>query len=159
MTVVMALLLTAAIPRFRQTADRLRVEQAAFAVAQGLRTAHELAIAEGREVLWVWEAGTRRTRTLQQDAADGGVEPLQWADRSLERRPLLDEGISLRIDYAAESLGCPQGLSSDSACIAFLADGSGERADVLVSGGGTTYTVTVDGATGSARVRAGTPAR
>src|SRR3989338_10744732 len=58
--VVLGLLLTASVPRFQQTAQRLQTEQTAFALTQLLRYAHERAVAQGDAIVWVWDVQARQ---------------------------------------------------------------------------------------------------
>ena len=72
---VLGLLIVGVAPRLRQTAERLRAEQAAFEIAQSLRYAHAQAVTQARTVRWSWDAGTHHAQ-LQLEADGGTAEPL-----------------------------------------------------------------------------------
>src|SRR3989338_9099966 len=73
--VIMGILLVGVAPRLRQTAERLRAEQAAFEIAQSLRYAHAQAVTQARTVRWSWDAGTHHAQ-LQLESDGGTAEPL-----------------------------------------------------------------------------------
>src|SRR3989338_7437801 len=62
--VVLGMLMMVSVPRFQQTAQRLQTEQTAFALTQLLRYAHERAVAQGDEIIWVWDPETRQAHLV-----------------------------------------------------------------------------------------------
>ena len=146
---IISILLAASLPRFQRTAQRLRLEQSAFALAQALRFAHELSVTDGAEVVWAWRGGEQADRIWERGEAD---EP--WRDRSPSARATLTGGVSLAVDPAEFPLGCPEPLAS-SACIHFFPDGTSEPTTVTLRLDAHTYRVTVDGTTSDALLFAG----
>ena len=131
--VVLGLLLTASVPRFQQTAQRLQTEQTAFALTQLLRYAHERAVAQGDAIVWVWDAEARQAHLeLIQD--DGEPEPLN--EHVARSRPI-------RGDIAVSLVR--EGSEVDT--VTFSPDGTSEPAMLQVSQLPFSYTVTVDAAT------------
>ena len=130
-TVIIAILATASIPRLSQTAQRLRAEHAAFEMVQLLRLAHERAVSESTEAQWVWDDATRRVR----------VEP------SGTRSAPLPEGIAVQVSRQGEPVEC--------ACVRFFPGGTSEPVTVTVGA----YRMTIDEATSQVFLRTGTPAR
>ena len=153
--VVLAILLTAAVPRFQQTAERLRVEQAAFEFAQLLRMAHERAVAESRAMVWVWDAAAHRARLEPDEGSDGfgNVQPPapQPPPRGLAESSVLPAAISVSVSGEGGASGC--------SCVHFFPEGTSEPATLILSAGERAYTVTVDEATSRVRLSAGRTAR
>jgi len=131
--VVLGLLLTAAVPKFQQTAQRLQTEQAAFSLAQLLRYAHERAVIQGRAAVWVWNVEERRARVAQLE--DDGQR--QWLNEHVARsRPIRDD---ITVTLAQE------GAEVDA--VTFFPDGTSDAATLRVARPPFSYTVTVDAAT------------
>ena len=145
-SVVLGILLVASVPRFAQTANRLRVEQAAFELTQLLRYARERAVAQGHEVTWVWEDDTRQAH-LEAVGEDG--QPALIPERAARSTPLIPEA-SAALHRGDKSVGCK--------CIRFLPDGTSESTTIAVRFHELIYTVTVHEATGQACLAAGTAA-
>lgn len=144
---VMAILLIASLPRFQQSAQRLRVEQRAFEFAQLLRYARERAVAQSRDAFWVWDDAARRAHLEQ---ADELGRPVRLEERATESAPLVDgASVAVRVD----------GQRSACDCVQFLADGTATPATVAITLDELAYTVSVDGATGRATVATGPAAR
>lgn len=143
--VVLAILLTATLPGFQRTARRLRAEHAAFELAQLARLAHERAVSEDREVVWTWDEERRRAR-VEAAVERGAGEPADPVDGSP-----LPAGAAVTVARGGEEVACR--------CVRFFPEGTAEAAAVTVSLGDDVYTVTVDAATGQARLAAGAPAR
>ena len=124
-TVVLAILLVAIAPQFQQTAQRMRIEQSGFEFAQLLRYAHALAVSEGREAVWRWDANARRARVgldgAGEDARDASSIP---AGRLSQSAPLL-EGASVRLARDGAGVACE--------CVRFFPDGTGEPTCVYLS--------------------------
>ena len=156
--IVLSLLLLASIPRFQQTAQRLRLEHTAFGLAQLLRAAHERAIAEQREVVWAWDGGARRAQlyavSMTTEVPMG--EPIE--ERAAQSPPLA-EGMALTVEYQAQPVGCPMGVADGAGCIRFLPDGTSEPALVSIGAQQLVYTVTVHEATGQVVLSRGPAAR
>ena len=139
---VLAILLTASIPRFQQTAQRLRVEQAAFELAQWLRVAHERAVADNQEITWVWDAVAHRVL----------LERVRSGDN-----PDLVEGASFPGGMSVSVSGA--GGVAECDCVRFFPEGTSERATLTVSAGERAYTIAIDEATSQVRLSAGRAAR
>ena len=146
---VIGILLAASIPKFQQTAQRLRAEQAAFGLTQLLRFSHELSVTDGAEVVWAWE-GIGRTIGIWERGDEEGA----WSDRSPSSRAALGEAVSLAVEHRAPPLGCPEPVAA-SACVHFFPDGTSEPATVMVQVDNHSYRVTVDAATSDALLFAG----
>lgn len=157
-TVVIAILVAAAVPRFATTAARLRLEQQAFSVTQWLRYAHELAVSEARESVWAWDPGARHTYVLEHLPADSQTGAEQWLDRSPSARSPLARETPLTLTQE-EPVGCPDTLSPNAGCIHFFPDGTSESALVTLGSAEPFYTISVDGTTSHIVLTPGTPAR
>jgi type II secretion system protein H len=131
--VVLALLLAAVVPRFQQTAQRLQTEQAAFALTQLLRYAHERAVAQGEAMVWVWDAEARRAR-LALLAEDG---QRQWLTEHVARSRPIHEYITVTL--------AREGAEVDT--VTFSPDGTSEAATLRVARQPFSYTITLDAAT------------
>jgi type II secretion system protein H len=152
---VLGLLLVSSVPRFQQAAQRLRVEQTAFELAQLLRSAHERAVSEGRDIVWVWDDRVRRAR-IESGSAGGSNdtdEPSQPLDTHVvvEGAPI-QEGISVSLTRKDEAVACN--------CVRFFPEGTSESATLTVRWRERlSYTVTVDEATSQVLLFAGAVAR
>jgi type II secretion system protein H len=144
--VVLGVLMTASLPGFRRTAQRLRVEHAAFELAQLARLAHERAVAEGGEMVWTWDAERLRARVAAAEEAAPGTEQAVRMESAA-----LPAGADVAVMRGSEEAACR--------CVRFFPEGTAEGASVTVSVGDDVYTVMVDAATGQARLSAGAPAR
>jgi type II secretory pathway pseudopilin PulG len=136
--VVLTILLTAAMPGLRRTSERIQAERAAFELAQLLRLAHERAVTEETETMWVWDAQRRRAY----------LEPGRMAESST-----LPEELSLLLDRTGPA------ASDECSCIRFFPEGTSEPTALTLTLHDQTYTLTVDGATSHVLLSAGTPAR
>jgi type II secretion system protein H len=145
--VVLAILLTVSLPGFQRTAQRLRVEHAAFELAQLARLAHERAVAEGRETVWTWDGERSRAWV---EAAPGASPPEAEEAGRVESSPL-PAGAVVTLTRDGGDVACR--------CVHFFPEGTAEGATVTVGVGDHLYTVTVDAATGQARLAAGAAAR
>ncbi len=85
---VMLILLTAALPSLQQQWRGLQTERAAMDVAQLLRTARTLAVAQGRQVDWLWQEHQRTIR-LAAAAEETALEP-RW-----QQPRLIPDGVTL----------------------------------------------------------------
>lgn len=74
-TLILGILLVAAIPRLQRGWERLQVERAAFQLAQTLRTARTLAINQGQPIEWMWDAQIQQV-ALAAPQADGSTVPI-----------------------------------------------------------------------------------
>ena len=131
--VVLGLLMTASVPRFQQTAQRLHTEQTAFALTQLLRYAHERAVAQGIAIVWVWDTEARRARLASVGAA-GERQPLN--EHVARSQPV---GEDLTITLAREG--------AEVEAVTFFPDGTREPATLQVADRAFSYTVTVDATT------------
>ena len=142
---ILGVLLTVSIPRFAATGERLRTEQAAVELSQLFRYAHERAVAQSAEIVWVWDSEARRAR-LQTVGDDGSA---QWLDERSARSAPLSETIAVHL----ERDGAPVDR------VQFFPDGTSQPTSVSLARGQDTYTVSVDGTTGQALLTAGRAAR
>lgn len=139
-TVVMAVLLLAVLPRFQQTVQRMRVERTAFALAQLVRVARARAVAGEAPVVWVWEAQERRVRLARQ-APDGARE---WLDDTASRSRRIEPDVTVAVtrdDTTAEEITC-------------FPDGTCEAAVIDVVRLPHAYEVSVHAATGQPAIAA-----
>jgi type II secretion system protein H len=130
---VLGLLLTASVPRFAQTAQRLRTEQTAFALTQLLRYAHERAVIQGSPMAWVWDAQARRARVAKVEE-DG---QRQWLTEHVSRSRPVREDIAVALVRDGAEVEA----------VAFFPDGTSEPATLHVAHRPFSYTVTVDATT------------
>lgn len=133
--VVLGLLLTASVPRFQQTAQRLQTEQAAFALTQLLRYAHERAVAQGDKILWVWDTDARQAH-LEAFQGDNPPQRIKIKENIARSRPIRED---ITVTLACEG---PEGDA-----VIFSPDGTSDAATLRVVHQPFSYTVTVDAAT------------
>ncbi|MBI2885564.1 MAG: GspH/FimT family pseudopilin [Candidatus Omnitrophica bacterium] len=137
----LAILVTGAVPRLQQTAHRLRVEQAAYTMAQSLRLARAQAVLQSRPLTWRWDANTHQTRI--ESAAQG-------SDAELGRDgPPLSKNLSVQVTR--------QGVRAACDCLQMFPDGTSEATTLILQAEGLAYTITVDDTTGETRVTTGRP--
>ncbi len=143
--VMLSILLAATLPRFSQTAQRLRTEQVAFEWAQLLRYAHVRAVAQGQDVVWRWDPTAHRAylETLQ----DGQMARLR--ERSAQSALLTAEA-SVSVMQADQPVDCN--------CVRFFPNGTSEPSTVTLTFRGNPYTIHVDEATGQACLASGAAA-
>ena len=168
--VVLVILLTATMPNFQQTAARLRVEQAAFHIAQQLRYAHQRAVAQGDTIVWAWDAGDHQARLYelapveQEPTADSPAKPsvTEITDRRVAGRSLKELDIAVALHRAQEgqtqdTFACAEeGISSmcaECACLHFhpdgtVQDGAAPPIDTVLTRPTLTYTIRIDAPTG-----------
>jgi type II secretion system protein H len=147
---ILVILLLASVPRFSQTAQRLRVEQAAFELTQLLRVAHERAVFEGQDILWVWDGRARRAR-IEPGSSETFREPQDsgqpFSSRVLAESSPCPEGMSVSLTRTREPLDCN--------CVRFFPEGTSEPTTLTMSFRERVYTVTVDEATSQALLSTG----
>ena len=143
--VILSILLAATLPRFSQTAQRLRTEQSAFEWTQLLRYAHVRAAAQGQEVIWRWDPSIHRAylETVQ----NGEVTRLQ--ERTAQSASLTAEA-SVGITQADQPVDCQ--------CVHFFPNGTSEPTTVTLTFRKHVYTLHIDEATGQACLATGTAA-
>lgn len=139
--VVLGVLLTASLPRFQQSVERLRLERTAFELTQLLRYAHERSVGQGAELLWQWDDAARRARIT---APPPAMEPVAESDR-------VPEGVTVTLVRDQRTVDCQ--------CIRFFPDGTTESTLVRVDAHQRDYTLRVNGATSQILLAAGAPAR
>ncbi|MBI4343222.1 MAG: GspH/FimT family pseudopilin [Candidatus Omnitrophica bacterium] len=143
---VLVLLLVAASPGFQRAFQRLQAEESAFGFTQLLRAARDQAVFQGRTVAWAWEPSARRAQLYAVVAAadgTGSVAPLTGrAGSYAPTGPVL-----VTVTRDGEPVDCD--------CVRFFSDGTGEPAQVQLDYRGLLYTVTIDAATGAARLARG----
>ncbi len=148
--VVLGILLAASMPRFQQTAQRLRLEQGAFALRQFLQYAHERAVSENSTIRWVWNPQAHRAHLEQEQSLSSAATPPGESSRVDESAPLPKDAIvTLARDRQAVTCNC----------LRFFPDGTSEPTVLTISQDEQTYTVSVDQATGQTRLTTGTAAR
>ena len=130
---ILGILLVAAAPRFAQTTERLRVERSAFELTQLLRYAHERAVSESREIIWVWAQGAHRAQL--EITEDGSTQPIR------ERM-----GMSARLPDEISVALLRDGTSVDR--VSFLPDGTSQPTTLQVTHDKDSYTATIDETTG-----------
>lgn len=138
---VLAMLMAAVIPRFARTAQRLRLEQTAFAFTQLLRYAHTQSVMRGQTIFWVWDDDRRRAH-LEILLDDGSRVP--FTDRVATSR-VLEEGMSVRLTRGEQAVEE----------VPFFPDGTSESTTLRMALPAHSYTVTVDRTTSRAVLRQG----
>ena|SRR3989338_8355195 len=141
--VVLGLLLTAAVPRFQQTAQRLQTEQTAFALTQLLRYAHERAVAQGDAMVWVWDAEARQAYL---ESVQGDNPPQRIKENVARSRPIRG---NITVSLVREG--------SEVDTVTFSPDGTSEPATLQVSQPPFSYTVTVDASTSQPHLAVNAP--
>ena len=126
---ILGILLVASAPRFAQITERLRVERSAFELTQLLRYAHERAVSESREIVWVWDQGAHRARLEMTE--DGSTQPIR------ERMAM-----SARLPGEISVALLRDGASVDR--VSFLPDGTSQPTTLQVSHDKDLYTATID---------------
>ena len=116
--VVIGVLMASAVPQFHRQWSRLQAEQAAFHLAQTLRVARSLAVAQGRTVEWTWDAPAHRAR-LNIEADAGRIEPV--TGRFGQGRTMAD---SIRVSMKRDQ--------DDADKVRFFPDGTSEPVMMLV---------------------------
>lgn len=152
-TAVIGILLVVSIPRFQQTAQRLRLEQTAFAFAHLLRYTHERAVSQGQDMVWTWEDATHQMRSepvVAEAPVGGGDQPASLPQASAVS-DTIPEGFSLTLLRHGEPVGCQ--------CIHFFLDGTSEATILTLHSREAAYTIQVDEATGQVVLTTGTSAR
>ncbi len=148
--VIVSILLASTAPRFHHTQNRLQTEQFAFQLAQLLRYAHERAVTEMQEVVWVWDEKERRLQleVVRADQTSGQLVSETLEDRFTIQEPLPDdlEILPTRHDVPVDR-------------IRFFPDGTSERTSIKIQRDHAEYVVNVDPATSDAKVSARTAAR
>ena len=161
-SVLVGILLVAAVPKFAQTSERLRVEHLTFEFAQLLRYAHERAVAQGQTVVWAWNPAARRAQLYDVVESDSRIASAA-IDERVARSAALPEGITLRFERAPDdvegSVQCPDGVPTDADCVHFFPDGTSDPTTLMLGLRELTYTVSVDGTTGQVVPSPGAPAR
>ena len=143
--VILSILLAVSLPRFSQTAQRLRTEQAAFEWTQLLRYAHVRAVAEGQEIIWRWDPSAHRA--YLETVKDGQLTRLQ--ERTAQSASLTAEA-SVSITQADQPVDCQ--------CVHFFPNGTSEPTTVTLTFRKYVYTLHIDEATGQACLATGTAA-
>lgn len=129
----LAILLSVSLPRFQQTAQRLRTEQMAFELAQLLRYAHERAVTQGQTITVVWDEQARR---LHLEAEDPSGERAPSLGR-FSRTGTLPAHVDLRVTQQDRPV----------TEAALYSDGTSDPLIVFVTSRRSAYTVTLDPAT------------
>jgi prepilin-type N-terminal cleavage/methylation domain-containing protein len=149
--VILAVLLSFASPQLSKTAQRLRVEQAAFEMTQLMRYARNRAVTQEREMVWSWDNDARRAHV---EAAAGSGAQEDEASKAFEKRFLesarVAEGITLNLMRDGS-------LVDD---VSFFPDGTSSLPFTIieVSRGVNVYHVRVDGESGQATITSGAAA-
>ena len=143
MAAVAAILLTALLPKFQQTGQRLQAERAAFELAQLARYAHARAVAEGVEVRLEWSERDRRAY-LSTVPAEGPATQLTDA---AARSAVLPAEVVVTITREEQPAAC--------GCARLFADGTSDGATWAVGWQNRILRITIDGATSQVLVSAG----
>ena len=141
--VVIAILLTAAVPRLQQSARRMRAEQAAFELAHLLRAAHEQAITGSVETVWIWDSEFLRARVERSSGSAGSG--------SAFKSSTLPQGLTVSLVRDGAAVECQ--------CVRFFPEGTSEPTTLTVRLNEDVFTATVDETTSQVRVSAGPVAR
>ncbi len=75
LTLILGILMVAAIPHLQRGWKRLQMERVAFQLAQTLRTARTLAVNQSQPIEWVWDAQTQQM-VLAAPQPDGSTVPI-----------------------------------------------------------------------------------
>ena len=139
-TLVLGILLVASLPRMQRGWVRLQMERTAFQLAQSLRMARSLAIAQGQPVQWTWNAETRRVElfTLQ---PDGSTVLIPGRLGHLAAIPREVAVTALQNDQSVETVN-------------FLPDGTTQTTTLVIGNSAApTFTISLDGSTSQVVVR------
>ena len=150
MALVLGMLMMATVPRFQQTAQRLQTEQTAFALTQLLRYAHERAVAQGDQIIWVWDPETRQAHLVAVQSHDP-TQPTQRipiVGNIARSRPIRGE-ITVTLSRGSQ-------LVDD---VTFKPDGTSQPTTLQIAHGAFNYTVTIDAATGQSTLTSGASER
>ena len=143
--VVLAILVTALVPRFSQTARRLRVEKTAVELSGLLRYANARAVTQARNAAWVWNADSRRAQAGFL-TVDGTLELFT------ERQAVTDTVDStFQVTVTSDDRPIEQ--------IDFYPDGTALDAQINLQGAGKAYTIRIDGPTSQVAIEEGVSAR
>lgn len=137
-SVVMAALMLAVLPRFQDVLQRSRVERAAFALAQMVRVARARAVTGETPIVWVWAAEERRVQLAQPQPDGTRVWLEEAAARSRPVEPEVTVAVT-REGATEEAFTC-------------FPDGTCEAAVIDVVRGSQGYEVSVQAATGQPTV-------
>lgn len=136
---MLGVLTLAVAPRFQQEWSRLQAERTAVSLAQMLRTARTLAVAQSRPVQWVWQSDTRRVWLGTQEE-DGSITPLSGR---LGRAQTVPEPVGLTVMQQERSV----------TEVGFFPDGTSQATLLRISERNVPrYQVAVDGTTGQVAV-------
>jgi type II secretory pathway pseudopilin PulG len=150
-SVILAILVVGAIPRFQDTSQRLGAERAAFSLAQLLRGAREQAITRARAAVWVWDASARRAQLWLVVSEPGEPERTAPIEGRAGRSAPVPDGLSVSLTREGSAVEC--------GCVRFFPDGTAEAAELTVGHRTLAYHVSVDAATGQAQLTRGPLAR
>ena len=143
---ILGLLLASVLPRVQQSWAGLQAERTAFELAQSLRTARTLAVAQGRPVEWHWDAEARRV-SLKTAGADGTSESVTGR---LGRPRTIPDQVTLTV------LQDEQGVAH----VNFFPDGTSEPTTLLISDATSPrHQITVDETTSQVVVQPPPPPR
>lgn len=138
---MLAILLTATLPRFQGTARRLEAERAAVGFTQLLRYGHIQAVTRGEPIQWVWDPDARRA-SLARVGMDG--ERLGLDEGAAQGRPV-EADVTVQLSRG--------GRGTDH--VTFQPDGTCDALEVDVASDGAAYAIQVDAATSQAILRPG----
>ena len=133
-TLVLGILLVSALPKIQGGWSRLQTERIAFQLAQTLRTARTLAIAQGQPIDWMWDSQAQHV-WLVTEQSDGTVVPVPG--RLGQPHPI-PQSVKLSVLQSGQPVQK----------ISFFPDGTSQSTSLLI--GGTTtplYQIGVDGST------------
>lgn len=146
-SVILAILLVAAIPNFQRSSRHFSLEQHAFELAHLLRYARERAVAESQSIVWTWDSAQRRAH-LEAVGEDGRATALEEHNV-----------YSARLEPAAAMAIANKGEQTNCDCVHFFPDGSADGAEINLESQGDVYKILVDAQTGQTTLTAGAAAR
>ena len=134
-TLALGVLVVSVLPGFRQTWAHLQEERTAFQIAQSLRSARVLAIAQGQPIAWIWEGEAHRMWLgTQQDDGTAVPVPGRWGAPRV-----LPEGVTLTVTREQH----------DVSRVSFFPDGTSQLTTLMIgSAAAAHYQIAVHETTG-----------
>jgi type II secretory pathway pseudopilin PulG len=138
--IALGILLVSTAPSFRRSFDKIKLEQAAFSIAQSLRCARSIAVSQSQALRWKWDKEKRSSVILALNE-DGALES-KMDFRMCEAH--LNEPITLA--FSDESL--------DDLAVNFFPDGTSDALSLRIFGlGKNIYEIDIDGPSAQVRLK------
>ncbi len=138
-TLILGILMLAALPRMQHGWSHLQTERTAFQLAQSLRAARVLAIAQGVPVQWKWDADARTVQLFTQQA-DGSLVEIPG---HLGHLSIPAKGVPVSVLQDGQPVET----------VMFLADGTTHTTTVLLGASAApSFTIALDGSTSQVAV-------